>query len=568
MHDRRHAARRHRPALRRRLPGAAAAAVAHASRTTSSSGCRAAPPAPRARRASRSCSSSCSSPTSARLRPRQISGGMAQRASLARALARNPGVLAARRAVRRARRPDPAADAGPAARHPRGRARDHPARHPRRRRGALPRRPRRAARRRARLPRELRRHHPLGSSPCPGAARATAATQRSPTSAPSSSRGSASPPITPPTPSEDDMTRTKFRVRPAHVRRDRRRNGARPHRLRRRGIERRRPSQSQRHSEGWSSDVLNIDFATYNPLSLIIKDQGWLEEATGGDVTVNWIQSAGSNKANEALRAGAIDVGSTAGSRGAARALERLADPDHRHLLAAELGRDPRAGRTRRSPTVEDLEGKSIAATKGTDPYFFLLQTLDEAGLDPRRRQRAEPPARRRQGGPRDRRRRRVVGSRPAAVDRGGDRWLEDHLRQHRLQQLRLPERDRVVHHRVTPTSRSSSSTPTRRRAQWAIENPEETAAILAEVAGIDLAIAESVLIDRTNLDVDPAPGDEQLAGARDHRPDLRRVRGRREPGPDRRRPRLAVQHDVHRRGRSVAHWLIAPPSMTSQPAR
>src|SRR5690606_12019428 len=64
----------------------------------------------------------------------------------------------------------------------------------------------------------------------------------------------------------------------------------------------------------WSSDVLNIDFATYNPLSLIIKDQGWLEEATGGDVTINWIQSAGSNKANEGLRAGALDVGSTAGS--------------------------------------------------------------------------------------------------------------------------------------------------------------------------------------------------------------------------------------------------------------
>ena len=40
----------------------------------------------------------------------------------------------------------------------------------------------------------------------------------------------------------------------------------------------------------WSADTLNIDFATYNPLSLVIKDQGWLEEALGGDVTVNWIQ--------------------------------------------------------------------------------------------------------------------------------------------------------------------------------------------------------------------------------------------------------------------------------------
>ena len=63
----------------------------------------------------------------------------------------------------------------------------------------------------------------------------------------------------------------------------------------------------------WSTDTLNIDFATYNPLSLIIKEQGWLEDELEG-VRVTWTQSAGSNKANEALRASAIDVGSTAGS--------------------------------------------------------------------------------------------------------------------------------------------------------------------------------------------------------------------------------------------------------------
>ena len=61
--------------------------------------------------------------------------------------------------------------------------------------------------------------------------------------------------------------------------------------------------------------TLNIDFATYNPLSLVIKKEGWLEKALKKqDITVNWVQSAGSNKANEALRSGAIDVGSTAGS--------------------------------------------------------------------------------------------------------------------------------------------------------------------------------------------------------------------------------------------------------------
>jgi sulfonate transport system substrate-binding protein len=44
---------------------------------------------------------------------------------------------------------------------------------------------------------------------------------------------------------------------------------------------------------------------------------------------------------------------------------------------------------------------------------------------------------------------------------------------------------------------------------QWAQENPQETAQILADAAGIELAIAEKVLIERTNLDVGE-PGQKQ----------------------------------------------------------
>ena len=51
-----------------------------------------------------------------------------------------------------------------------------------------------------------------------------------------------------------------------------------------------------------------IDFATYNPLSLIIKEQGWLEAELGDDVTVEWVQSAGSNKANEAHQAAQVNL--------------------------------------------------------------------------------------------------------------------------------------------------------------------------------------------------------------------------------------------------------------------
>lgn len=44
---------------------------------------------------------------------------------------------------------------------------------------------------------------------------------------------------------------------------------------------------TQNASAGFSAEVLNIDFATYNPLSLIIKDKGWIEKKLGSKVKVN-----------------------------------------------------------------------------------------------------------------------------------------------------------------------------------------------------------------------------------------------------------------------------------------
>ncbi|HLU64615.1 MAG TPA: aliphatic sulfonates ABC transporter substrate-binding protein, partial [Protaetiibacter sp.] len=46
----------------------------------------------------------------------------------------------------------------------------------------------------------------------------------------------------------------------------------------------------------------------------------------------------------------------------------------------------------------------------------------------------------------------------------------------------------------------------------WALENPEETVRILADVAAIDPAIAEKVLLERTVIDLDHVPGAAQLA--------------------------------------------------------
>src|ERR1700755_1431774 len=72
---------------------------------------------------------------------------------------------------------------------------------------------------------------------------------------------------------------------------------------------------------------IRLDWATYNPVSMVLKEQGLLEKEFAKDgITIRWVQTLGSNKALEFLNAGSIDLGSTAGS-GAPRA------QNHRHPI-------------------------------------------------------------------------------------------------------------------------------------------------------------------------------------------------------------------------------------------
>ena len=62
-------------------------------------------------------------------------------------------------------------------------------------------------------------------------------------------------------------------------------------------------------------DTINIDWATYNPVSMLLKDKGLLEKEFEKDgIKIRWVQTLGSNKALEFLNAGSIDFGSSAGS--------------------------------------------------------------------------------------------------------------------------------------------------------------------------------------------------------------------------------------------------------------
>src|SRR5260221_10551669 len=69
---------------------------------------------------------------------------------------------------------------------------------------------------------------------------------------------------------------------------------------------------------------IHIDWATYNPVSMILKQKGLLEKEFAKDgIAIVWVQSAGSNKALEFLNAGSIHFGSTPGSAALAAKLNR-----------------------------------------------------------------------------------------------------------------------------------------------------------------------------------------------------------------------------------------------------
>ncbi len=257
------------------------------------------------------------------------------------------------------------------------------------------------------------------------------------------------------------------------------------------------------------ADTLTLDWATYNPLSLIIRDQGWLEAALADDgIEVEWLQSAGSNRANEGLRSGALDVGSTAGSaallaRSNGSPIKTIAlysQPEWSAIVVPDG-----------SPidSVDDLAGTSIAATLGTDPYFFLLQALDEAGVpldevEVQNLQHADGRSALEQGSVDA-----WAGLDPIMAAGEAESGLE----------LIFRDIDFNTWGFLNATEAFLENEPElaqlvvdayERARQWAADNPDETAELLADVAGIDLEVARITLLERTNLDIDPIPGEIQ----------------------------------------------------------
>jgi sulfonate transport system substrate-binding protein len=126
---------------------------------------------------------------------------------------------------------------------------------------------------------------------------------------------------------------------------------------------------------------IRIDWATYNPVSMVLKQQGLLEKEFAKDgIGVRWVQSLGSNKALEFLNAGSIDFGSTAGSAALlgkinGNPIKSIYVYSRPEWTALVTGKDTAINK------IEDLKGKRVAVTRGTDPHVFLVRALQSVGL-------------------------------------------------------------------------------------------------------------------------------------------------------------------------------------------
>lgn len=244
---------------------------------------------------------------------------------------------------------------------------------------------------------------------------------------------------------------------------------------------------------------LRIDYATYNPSSLVLHKFGWLEEDLKADgVSVKWVFSAGSNKANEYVSSNSLDFGSTAG---AAALLARTNGVPLKTVYSYSRPEWAQILVKADSPlkTLADLKGKKVAATRGTDPFFLLIRGLREAGL---KASDVEIVALQHSDGYLAWTRGNVDAW--AALDpflstaevKDGARPLYRKIEFNTFGVLNVREEFLQKY----PTYVQRVIKQYERARKWIIAHPDEAAQILAEAAKIDVKIATAQLTKRTEL--------------------------------------------------------------------
>ena len=261
-----------------------------------------------------------------------------------------------------------------------------------------------------------------------------------------------------------------------------------------------------KEKEGLKKVVL--DYAYYSPTSLALKEFGWAEEAFEEQgIKVEWVLSHGSNKALEFLNSKSIDFGSTAG------AAALIAKSNGSPIESVYIYSKPEwtalvATGDSDITSVEQLKGKKVAATLGTDPYIFLLRSLQEVGLSSKDLEIVNLQHS-------DGANALLTGQVEAwagldphmakvEVDSGAKLFLRDHEK-NTYGTLNVRSEFAEQHPEVVETVIEVYE----KARKWVLENPDEAADILAQEAEMQLEVAKKSL-ERNDFS-DPIPGQKQI---------------------------------------------------------
>ncbi len=127
-------------------------------------------------------------------------------------------------------------------------------------------------------------------------------------------------------------------------------------------------------------ETITIAYQAIPNGDLIVKNEGWLEDALP-DSTIEWKKFDSGGDVNEAVAAGAVDiglVGSSPVSRGLSQGLEYQVPWIFDVIGAAEA----LVVRSAKVSSLKDLEGKTVATPFASTSHFSLLAALDDAGVD------------------------------------------------------------------------------------------------------------------------------------------------------------------------------------------
>lgn len=264
-------------------------------------------------------------------------------------------------------------------------------------------------------------------------------------------------------------------------------------------------------SAGKEKDELQkvvLDYAYYSPTSLALKEFGWAEEAFEEDgIEVEWVLSHGSNKALEFLNSKSVDFGSTAG------AAALIAKSNGSPIESVYIFSKPEwtalvATGDSNLKSVEQLKGKKVAATLGTDPYIFLLRSLQEVGLSAKDIEIVN-----------------LQHSDGASALLTGqvDAWagLDPHMAKVEIDsnaKLFLRDHDKNTYGTLNVRSDFAEQHPEvvgtvievyEKARKWVVENPKQAAEILAKETEMPLEVAQKSL-ERNDFS-DPIPGEKQI---------------------------------------------------------